>query len=57
MGAIPQVTNHYRGCRKVPTMSQVLSSIQCICLRRTSGSNRHHLMSLHPCFWLRNPWS
>jgi len=28
-----------RGHRKIPTMSQVLSSIQCICFRKTSGSN------------------
>jgi len=28
-----------RGCRKVPTMSQVLYSTQYICFRKNSGSN------------------
>ena len=31
--------NHWRRRRKVPTMSQALSSIQCICFRKISGSN------------------
>jgi len=31
--------NHCGGRLKVPTMSQVLSSIQYICFRKTSGSN------------------
>jgi len=44
-GTIPPTKNHYggaeslRGRRKVTAMSQVLSSIQCICFRKTSGSN------------------
>jgi len=44
-GTIPWAPNHYggakslRGRRKVPTMSEVLSSIQCIYFRNTSGSN------------------
>ena len=39
-GTIPRAPNHYggadwvRGRRKVPTMSNVLPSIQCICFRR-----------------------
>ena len=46
------------GAEKVPTMSQVLSSIQYICFRKTSGSNMvaklvsppgHHLTQLRPC--------
>ena len=42
---IPWGSNHYggtdslRGAPNVPTMSQLLSSIQYICFRRTSGSN------------------
>ena len=42
---IPRRPNHYggtdslRGAPNVPTMSQVLSSIQYICFRKTSGSN------------------
>jgi len=32
--------NDCGGSRKVPTMSQVLSSIECICFRKTSGSNK-----------------
>jgi len=41
---ISRAPNHYggaerlRGRRKVPTISQVLSSTQCICFRMTSGS-------------------
>ena len=31
-------TNDYGQRRIVPTMSQVISSIQCICFRKTSGS-------------------
>jgi len=31
--------NHCEGRRKVPTMSQVLSSIQYMCFRKTSVSN------------------
>jgi len=44
-GTIPWASNHYggaesvRGPQKVPKMSQVLSSIQYICFRKTSGSN------------------
>jgi len=37
--AIPRVPNDCGGHRKVPTMSHVLSSIQYICFRKTSGSN------------------
>ena len=49
---IPRASNHYGGAeslrgapndcerrRKVPTISQILSSIQYICFRKTSGSN------------------
>ena len=32
-------TSGCKGRRKVPTMSQILSSIQCICFRKTSGSD------------------
>ena len=35
MGAL----NHCGGRHKVPTMSQILSSMQYICFRKTSGSN------------------
>ena len=44
-GTIPRAPNPYGGAewlwgrRKVPTMSQVLSSIQCIWFRKISGSN------------------
>ena len=46
-----------RGRHKVPTVSQILSSKQYICFRKTSGSNMakpascpgRHLTSLHPC--------
>jgi len=47
-GAIPRALSHYggaewcqkvRGRQKVPTTSQVLSSIQNICFRKTSVSN------------------
>jgi len=38
-GAIPRAPNHCGRRRKVPTMSQVLSSMQYICFRKTSGSN------------------
>jgi len=51
--------NYCGGRRKVPTMSQVLSSIQYIYFRKTSGSNMggaklascpgRHLTLLHPC--------
>jgi len=61
---IPRMPNHYgdpeslRRRRKVPTISQVLSSMQYICFRKTSGSNiwapnlllARHLTSLRP--WL-----
>ena len=36
---ILRVSNHCGGPRKVPTMSQLHSSIQYICVRKTSGSN------------------
>ena len=52
VGTIPGAPDHYRGAeslwvapddcgggRKVPTMSQILSSIEYICFRKTSGSN------------------
>jgi len=32
-------SNDLAGCRKVPTMSQIHSSIQYICFRTSSGSN------------------
>jgi len=39
----PQITaeapNHCRVRRNVPTMSQILSSVQCICFQKASGSN------------------
>jgi len=35
---IPRAPNHYGDAEKVPTMSQVLSSIQYIGFRKTSGS-------------------
>ena len=38
-GAIPRAPNRCGGRKKVPTMSQVLSSIQYICFRKTSGAN------------------
>jgi len=38
-GTIPGVSSHCRERRKVPTMSHVLSSMQYICFRKTSGSN------------------
>jgi len=44
-GAIPRATsrhgapNHCGRRRKIPTMSQVLSSLQCICFRKTTVSN------------------
>jgi len=38
-GTIPRASNHCGGRRKVPIMSQVISSIQHICFRNTSGSN------------------
>jgi len=51
-GPIPQAPNHYGGSeslrgasnncggrKEVPTMSQVLPSIQYICFQKTSGSN------------------
>jgi len=72
-GAIPRAPCHYGGakslwgapngsgaCRKVPTISQVLSSIQYICFRKTSVSNmgrqtcflpRVPANSLRPCHW------
>ena len=37
-GTMPWVLSHW-GRSKVPTMSQVLSLIQCICCRKTLGSN------------------
>ena len=53
---IPRASNHCEGRREVPTTLQVLSSIQYICFRKTSGSNmrapnllRRHLTSLRPC--------
>jgi len=48
------------GCRKIPTMSQVLSSIEYMWFRKISGSNmgrqtcylpRNKLTSLRPCLW------
>ena len=54
-GMIPRAPNYYGGAkslweapdargglRRVPTMSQVLSSIQYICFRKSSGSNMGH---------------
>jgi len=38
-GTILRAPNDYAGRRQVPTMSQVLSSMQYICFRKTSGSN------------------
>ena len=38
-GTIPGAPNHWGGRWKVSTMSHALSSIQYICLRKTSGSN------------------
>jgi len=38
--------NHCGGRRKIPTMSQILSSIQHICFQKTSGSN----MGRQTCF-------
>jgi len=51
-GTIPRAPNHYGGAeslrgapndcglrQKVPTVSQVLSSMEYICFRKTSGSN------------------
>ena len=35
----PEAPNHCRVRRNVPTMSQVVSSAQCICFQKTSGSN------------------
>jgi len=59
-GTIPRTPNHYwgaewlRGTPKSPNNVQVLSSIQWICFRKTSGSNigapnLRHLTSWHPC--------
>jgi len=55
-----KMPNHCGRRRKVPTMSQVLSSIQYICFSNTSGSNMGgaklascpgpHLTSLRPCW-------
>jgi len=38
-GKIPREPNHYGGAEKSQEMSQVLSSIQYICFRKTSGLN------------------
>jgi len=38
-GTYPRAPNHCGGRCKVPAMSQVVSSIQCICFRKTSGSS------------------
>jgi len=38
-GTIPRTPNHCGGRRKVPTLSQVLYSIQFICFRKTLGTN------------------
>jgi len=43
--------NHSEGRRIVPTMSQVLSSLQYINFRKTSGSN----MGRQSCFFSRAP--
>jgi len=75
-GTIPRAPNNYGGAeslrgsqnycgggRKAPTMSQVLSSVQCICFRKTSGSTvggaklaywpSRHLTSLRPIVTIR----
>jgi len=52
-GTIPRAPNHCGGRRKVPTTSQVLSSIQYICFRKTSGWN----MGRQTCFLPRAPSS
>jgi len=59
-GAIPRAPNHCGGCRKVPTMSQVLSSTAYLlpkdlrlehgCAKLASCSGRH-LTSLRPWVW------
>ena len=52
--------NHCGGRRKVPTMSQIFSSIHYICFRNITGSNMgakpascpgRHLTSLRPCVY------
>ena len=50
---IPRAPNHCRGRRKFPTMSQVLSSMQYICFRKTSGSSMGALGQT--CFLPRLP--
>jgi len=37
--------------RKVPTMSQILSSVQCICFQKTSGSNTGAPNLLRGAIW------
>jgi len=39
VGTISRSPNHCRGRRKVPIMSQLFSSWQYICFRKTSDSN------------------
>ena len=61
-GAIPRAPNHYWGAEslprapKVPTMSQVLSSIQYICFRKSSGSNMV-AAGRQTCFLPRAPFN
>ena len=60
-GTIPRAPNHCGGRRKLPTMSQVLPSIQRICFWKTSGSTMggiklascpgRHLNALRPWHW------
>jgi len=52
----PGAPNHCEECRKVPTMSQVLSSIQYICFRKTVGSNMEspNLLLASGAIWPRN---
>jgi len=59
-GTIARAPNYCGHAQKVPTISQVLPSIEYICFRKTSGGSNtgvaklascpgRHLTSLHPC--------